>query len=513
MKSIPYIIYMVVAAIALPFEMNAEAPRSRVPVVVTVDNFARTGDSLTIGCRIDCSAIDISSKEGVDLIPIVSNSTELVELPAVSVRGRNNHLVHTRTLSLMNRAELAACRKPYAELKHWGKNESVVNYRCSLPWQEWMESAMLGLRTVEYGCGAGVRQGDGGVLCSKVSCIEKLLPIEPYVVRPSFTYVVPVTEPIKRRDVQSVVRLDFRVNVTAIDSRFGNNPAELERVGRMMDEIVGNADVEVDRVDIVGFASPEGTLEYNRRLSEGRANALRNYMTSRIDLPRDCYRVEFGGENWDGLVDMVAASDIGQREEILRIIRNEPLEQVRERQLAALDAGGPWQHMKQTIFPLLRYAVCTVHYTVRAFDLEQARRTFETAPQNLSLNEMYLVANSYGESSDKFAQVFDTAVKLFPDDDTANLNAAAAALRRCDTASADGYLARVHADSPASDDLRGVAAMLRGDCDSARSYLTRAARAAEVSAQANLVELERKEANIESIKRRQQLIEQQNKQQ
>ena len=53
-------------------------------------------------------------------------------------------------------------------------------------------------------------------------------------------------------------------------------------------------------------------------------------------------------------------------------------------------------------------------------------------PQNLSLNEMYLVANTYSNGSREFINVFETAVRLFPEDDVAKLNAAIAALSRGD---------------------------------------------------------------------------------
>ena len=87
----------------------------------------------------------------------------------------------------------------------------------------------------------------------------------------------------------------------------------------------------------------------------------------------------------------------------------------------------------------LRRTDYTLEYDVKAFNLEEARRVINTRPQKLSLQEMYMVANSYPKGSEEYNNVFDTAVKMFPEDKLANLNAALAAIDRGDKVSAEKY--------------------------------------------------------------------------
>ena len=82
---------------------------------------------------------------------------------------------------------------------------------------------------------------------------------------------------------------------------------------------------------------------------------------------------------------------------------------------------------------------CKIDYTVANFDVEQGRVVIKVNPKYLSLNEMYLVANTYPNGSREFINVFETAVRLFPEDDVAKLNAAIAALSRGDTETADQF--------------------------------------------------------------------------
>lgn len=63
-----------------------------------------------------------------------------------------------------------------------------------------------------------------------------------------------------------------------------------------------------------------------------------------------------------------------------------------------------------------------------------------TDPRKLSLNEMYLVAQSYPAGSSEYNEVFEIAVRLYPSDPVANLNAAITAVNRGDTAAARRYI-------------------------------------------------------------------------
>lgn len=73
-------------------------------------------------------------------------------------------------------------------------------------------------------------------------------------------------------------------------------------------------------------------------------------------------------------------------------------------------------------------------------DISEIRRVLKTHPQNLSLNELYLASQGLEPGGEEFTEVFETAVRMFPDDATANLNAANAAMQRADFTVASRYL-------------------------------------------------------------------------
>lgn len=151
---------------------------------------------------------------------------------------------------------------------------------------------------------------------------------------------------------------------------------------------------------------------------------------------RNQYQTIFGGENWDGLVKALEAGDMDYKEEVLAIIDNYPLETERKAKLKQLQSGMPYQYLLRNVYPRLRVAVCKVNFNVKNFDVEEAKEVIKTRPQNLSLNEMFMVANSYPAGSHEFVDVFEVAVRMYPENEIANMNAAAAAILRKDLVAA-----------------------------------------------------------------------------
>lgn len=104
--------------------------------------------------------------------------------------------------------------------------------------------------------------------------------------------------------------------------------------------------------------------------------------------------------------------------------------------------GAAFRYVLKDIFPSLRRSEYKIDYTVREFTVDEGREIIKTRPQQLSLGEMFAVANSYEIGSDEYNNVFDIAVRMFPNDPVANLNAANIAMGKGDYASAKNYLAK-----------------------------------------------------------------------
>ena len=126
-----------------------------------------------------------------------------------------------------------------------------------------------------------------------------------------------------------------------------------------------NSDCEISKVakiHIVSGASPEGPYALNRRLSDGRAERIRNVLTGYIDLPDSVIVIDSRGVNWKGLYEKVEASDMPERDQVLDIIANTPeLDpkrgynyELRKKTLEKLNDGTTYEYLYDEFFPELR---------------------------------------------------------------------------------------------------------------------------------------------------------------
>lgn len=472
-------------------------------VTVQVNELAQRGDSLYVDMAVTTEGRNVPSRMSADFTPVLVSGERSLALPAVSLMGRNSYRNHRRALALMSAKERGAYEKsaPYYVVPDY-KGDSRMDYRLALPYEAWMSSAQLTLQRIDCGCGKS-SVTDVRLLAGKVS-LEEVIVIERYRIEPHLAYIRPEAEAVKSCAEQGESFLDFAVGKTSVNPEFGRNAAELEKIRRMIDLVQDDKDLTIKRIVIVGYASPEGSLAMNERLSEGRAKALRDYLQSRYPaIPGSLYSIRFGGENWDDLVKAVQTSDMPDKQAVLDIIDRYSIIGGREAKLMALKGGTPWRYMLREMFPSLRKVTVTVDYDVRNFDAEEAKAVVKTRPQNLSLNELYLVANTYEPGSEDFNSLFETAVRLYPESVTATVNAAVAALERRDFVGAERYLRSVKSPDriPECDNAWGLLLMLRDqDYDRAAPYFEAARAAGLKAAQQNLDEIDRLRRNLDEIK-------------
>ena len=440
----------------------------------------QSGDFLYIDMNFILKDVKVRTAHGVDFIPQLVAPANTYNLPKVSVKGKDEYLAYERRLSLMSPKEKRKHVAPYLVKKSNKRTNDTIRYRYVLPYESWMADAKLNVQRDECGCGEST-----------------LMSVQPVIDQ------VTKVEVVKSREIQAECFLDFEVNKINIRPEYMNNPRELAKIRVMIDDLKLDPSIKVNRLDIIGYASPEGTLATNKRLSEGRAMALRDYLASRYDFPRNQYHIIFGGENWDGLIDALETLDMDYKNEVLDIIQDIPIEKGRETKLMQLRGGVPYRYLLKNVFPSLRVAICKVNYDIKNFNVDEAKEVIKRRPQNLSLNEMFLVANTYPKGSQEFIDVFETAVRMYPDSEIANMNAATAALSRNDLISAERYLKKMESQEywPEYNNAMGILTLLKGDYELAEEYLNKARELGLDVATDNLEELAKKKANMNEIEK------------
>lgn len=426
-------------------------------VEVSDVHYMRHGGNMNVEMDVDLGALDVKPQRAVILTPYLVNGSDSLALHSVGIYGRKRyyHYVRNGESMLTGPSELSYRRK---------QKPSHLAYTSEVPYADWMDGSQLCIVRQDYGCCSSLLAQQQGPLGSYRSVAYK----------PDFRYVQPVVVTDKSYTLSGRAFIDFPVNRTELHPDYRGNRAELAKIVATIDSVRNDQDITVTSLTIKGFASPEGTYENNVRLAKGRTETLKQYVQQLYRFEPGFIVSDYEAEDWQGLRDYVAGSALEHRSEILAIIDDPALDPDPREWRIKLRYPDDYKVLLSSIYPALRHSDYRITYSVRAFSSpDEIRRIMATAPQKLSLNEMFILAQTLEPGSDEYNDVFETAVRMFPDNETAHLNAANAAMTRGDYTSAQRYLAKA-GDGAEAIYARGVLSALRGDYEAAEQLVREA---------------------------------------
>lgn len=483
MKLTRYILLPFVFAVSA-FALTAQ--QSLLSGIKVADKYVikKTGHTAEVNMNLDLTGMpDMNSNLLMAITPVIQSnvSDESVALKPILLAGNSRYRIVNRHLALdkhysYNQSENAPA---LVVNRHNGKEQFVV-YTASTPYQPWMSNASMILRAENTGCA----ECPLGMEESPLST-DALFPL--YKADYKFDIMVPAGELVKKREEKLSARISFKVGKYQVLPEFDGNPAELKRIDNKLRELRGDNDITFEKLSMVGYASPEGGVEYNMQLSKDRAHSFADYLIRKHSILKGRFENSWKGQDWNGLREAVAKSNLPMRAAILDIIDNKPVEE-RESALQALDGGAVYANLLADYYPSLRRSELTFHIVVKGFQLDKARQIIKTYPTRLSLAEVYAVAQSYPEGSPERYQTWTIAEKAFPKAIEPTANAAIMDLR---AGRYDKALERLEArwDEVKLWTLLGIAYAYNEKWSEAESFFSRAAQKGMPDAQYNLEEL------------------------
>ena len=300
---------------------------------------------------------------------------------------------------------------------------------------------------------------------------RKKAPAEPVVMDnrlrmiPALPFIMPEREETKRRMIAGRAFLDFPVNETIIYPKYRRNPQELRRICNTISHALFDKSIQVTSISLHGYASPESPYSNNTRLATGRTTALMQFLRTKYKISESLFHNEFTPEDWGNLRGFIATEgrrrvkgDIwyenasiletpeapacvrNNRDELLRVIDLDMDPDEKELLLKRVAGGEPYKWLLKNVYPGLRHTDYIVEYVVRSYPVKESKRIIYTHPEALSVEEMYRVAKSYDEGSDGWFDALTIAANQYPEDKTANLNAACACVKLKRLTDAKRYL-------------------------------------------------------------------------
>lgn len=315
--------------------------------VISNESLTHDGTNVTVTFDIDTDVKDLPSNRKEVIMPYIYNGKDTIYMDVVEIYGKGRYKRERQVNAIEGD-------------KDWelGDNQTlkgeVYHYRDQIPLKRWMNPANLGIRRQLVGCACEKEWGEENITEGVPLFEEPALPARRI---PEYVLV----DASRSWDFgQDELEIIFKVSKIEIDSSVFNNEITFGKILAAVDKIFSNPYYKIDKIEVAGYASPEGRPAFNKWLGENRAKALIDYIIEhrpQYNLTRDDFRIRNGEENWVGLRRVVAASDLEHKERVLQIIDDENIPgELKKDKIRWIDRAKTWKQMLKDIYPHLRCA-------------------------------------------------------------------------------------------------------------------------------------------------------------
>ena len=236
-----------------------------------------------------------------------------------------------------------------------------------------------------------------------------------------------------------------------------------------LDEINSNSRKTLKGTEVVAYASPEGGQSLNRKLSDKRAGTAEKAWdkVTKGHNADDPY-VKSVGQDWEGFKELVEASDIRDKDLILRVLSMYSDPAVRESEIRNM--SEIYKELKDEVLPELRRARFIANVEYQNYTPEELQALVD---ENIDVldEEALLRAAALIKDPAKKISIYKKAINKY-DSDRARFNTGVAYLEQGKVAEAAAAFNKVGADDPDLKNAKGVVALRKGDyADAARLFV------------------------------------------
>ena len=233
----------------------------------------------------------------------------------------------------------------------------------------------------------------------------------------------------------------------------------------------------INKIEVAGYASPDGEQGLNEKLADQRQANAEKYLAKQLKKAKVNAEIESNvtAEDWAGFQKAMEASNIQDKELVLRVLSMYTDPEERETQIKNLSAV--YKTIADEILPALRRSRLILTTDLIGKSDEEIAALAKNDPRALSVDELLYAATLTQDAAEKIA-LYTKATELFPQDHRAYNNIGMIQFSQGKVADARRSFAKALQLAPADPDVNynaGIAALAENDLVQAEQYLGKAA--------------------------------------
>jgi len=246
---------------------------------------------------------------------------------------------------------------------------------------------------------------------------------------------------------------------------------------RMLKQINDDREgLNLDNVEVSAYASPDGGFSINDRLANQRQKVSEQYVNQELKKIKMDANVDarYTAQDWEGFQELVQASNIQDKDIILRVLSMYKDPQEREQQIKNISAA--FRELADGILPQLRRSRLTINYETIGRSDAQILDQIQADATKLSIEEL-LYGAAISDDAARKEQIYKLATQVYPNDGRAYNTLATLAYAKGNYDVARDYIQQAQRVAPALAEAKanlGMLALTSGDIATAEQYIASA---------------------------------------
>ena len=284
---------------------------------------------------------------------------------------------------------------------------------------------------------------------------------------------------------QRIIKEKHDANIMFLIQQANVRASELKTAkefGKEVKNVNEAVNKNITNIEVSAYASPDGGMDLNKGLAEKRQDNTASVIAKDLKKAKINANVDtkYTAEDWEGFQELVAKSNIQDKELILRVLSMYSDPEQREQEIKNI--SSVYKNLADEILPQLRRSRLTLNYEIIGKSDEEIAALAATDAKQLSLEELLYAATLTDDAAKKEA-IYTKATQIYPNDSRAYNNLGKLAYEAGNLDKAESYLkkaASIQATPEVNNNL-GLIALAKGEKETAESYLSKASGSKELN--------------------------------
>jgi len=218
-----------------------------------------------------------------------------------------------------------------------------------------------------------------------------------------------------QRVIQELTEADIKFLIQSADLRSSETKSESVKGLQAAIKDASEAErKEINKIEVSGYASPDGGMDLNEKLAQNRQKAAANFLKKDLKKNKVANEIESNitAEDWEGFQKAMENSNIQDKDLVLRVLSMYSDPEEREAQIKNLSAV--YSTIADEILPALRRSRLILTTDLIGKSDDEIRELAKEDPAQLSVEELLYAATLTDDNAVKMAN-YEKAAELYND--------------------------------------------------------------------------------------------------